>query len=63
MELNEIVAKGLNEGKYVGIISVDLQKAFDTFDQKILLKKCHNLGLRGKIYNILKIIYKIERQR
>lgn len=52
--VNEIITKGLNEGKYVGIILVDLQKAFDTFDQDILLQKCYNLGLRGKIYTILK---------
>jgi hypothetical protein len=54
IEVNEKITIGLNQGKYVGIILIDLQKAFDTFDQKILLKKCQNLGLRGKIYNIIK---------
>jgi hypothetical protein len=53
-EINEQITNGLNEGKYAGIILVDLQKAFDTFDKKILLRKCENLGLRGKIQNILK---------
>ena len=54
IEVNELITTGLNEGKYIGIILVDLQKAFDTFDQKIVLKKCYNMGLRGKIYNIIK---------
>ena len=53
INLNEIVTKSLNEGKYVGIVLVDLQKAFDTFDKKILLQKCRKIGLRGKIYNII----------
>jgi len=58
IDVNELITKGLNEGKYIGIILIDLQKAFDSFDQKILLRKCYNFGLRGKIYNILKTYLK-----
>jgi hypothetical protein len=47
------VNSALNQGKYVGAVLVDLQKAFDTIDHKILLNKCSSYGLRGKIYNIL----------
>jgi hypothetical protein len=54
IKINEVIATALNEGKYVGVVLIDLQKAFDTFDQKILLKKCANMGLRGKIYNLIK---------
>jgi len=61
IEVNELITTGLNEGKYIGIVLVDLQKAFDTFDQKILLKKCYNLGLRGKIYHVLKSYLKNRR--
>jgi hypothetical protein len=54
IDVNEIITTGLNECKYVGIILVDLQKAFDTCDHKILLEKCYRVGLRGKIHNIIK---------
>jgi hypothetical protein len=51
-EMNDLITTSLNDGKYVGIVLIDLTKAFDTFDKKILLNKCYDLGLRGKIYNI-----------
>lgn len=54
IQINEIITKALNEKKYVGAVLIDLQKAFDTFDQEILLKKCEKIGLRGKIYNLIK---------
>lgn len=53
VQINELITTALNDGKYVGAIFIDLQKAFDSFDKKILLKKCENLGIRGKIYNII----------
>jgi hypothetical protein len=54
IEVNELIATGLHEGKYVGAVLIDLQKAFDTFDQNILLQKCYKLGIRGKMYNIVR---------
>jgi hypothetical protein len=54
VQINDIITKALNEGKYVGLVLIDLQKAFDTFDQEILLQKCIKMGLRGKIHNLLK---------
>ena len=41
----------IDEGKYTGLIFIDLKKAFDTVDHEILLKK---LKMYGVIYiNIL----------
>jgi len=48
--LNDLVANSLNEGKFVGTVLIDLQKAFDTISRKILLSKLQNIGLRGKIF-------------
>jgi hypothetical protein len=52
--INDVVTGALNEGKYVGAVLIDLQKAFDTIDHNILLDKCSNLGIRGKMLNIIK---------
>ena len=41
---NEIL-KGFEKGEYTGMILIDLQKAFDTIDHKILLKKLKYIGL------------------
>jgi len=53
-EINDKVSKALNDGKFVGAILIDLQKAFDTVNHGILLNKCTELGIRGKINNIIK---------
>ena len=42
----------------VGIF-IDLSKAFDTVDYKILITKLDNYGIKGTIYNGLKAILKI----
>ena len=36
---------------------IDLSKAFDTVPRDILLKKLHNVGIRGKVFNIIRSIY------
>ena len=33
---------------------LDLKKAFDTVDHKVLIGKCYNIGLRGHVFNRLK---------
>ena len=37
--LTDQILKGFDEGLLTGMISIDLQKAFDTIDHKILLQK------------------------
>ena len=37
--LHNKILKGFEKGEYTGMILIDLQKAFDTIDHKILLKK------------------------
>ena len=37
--LNDKISKGFDSGLYTGMILIDLQKAFDTIDHEILLKK------------------------
>ena len=51
-ELNDAISGALDQGKYVGIIFVDLQKAFDSVNHSKLIEKCSSSGLRGKMGNI-----------
>jgi len=51
--INDNVVRALNEGKHVGAIMIDLQKAFDTLEKNTILEKLNKHGIRGKILNIL----------
>jgi len=42
--LHDKILKGFNNGEYTGMILIDLQKAFDTIDHKILLQKLKYIG-------------------
>lgn len=42
------------KNNYVLGIFIDLQKAFDTVNHKILFEKLYNLGIRGKLLNWIK---------
>ena len=44
----------MNIKKFTEIIVLNLRKAFDTVSHDILLKKLHNHGVCGVIYNLLK---------
>ena len=45
--LTESIRQSLDEGRFGCGIFVDLQKAFDTVDHKILLHKFEHYGIRG----------------
>ena len=47
MKLTEDIRQALDSGKFSCGIFIDLQKAFDTVDHKILLAKLENYGVRG----------------
>ena len=47
INLTESIRQSLDEGSLACIIFVDLQKAFDTVDRKILLHKLDYYGIRG----------------
>ena len=42
--LNDKILRGFDEGLFTGMILIDLQKAFDTIDHEIFLKKIRCLG-------------------
>ena len=42
--LHDKIIKGFDEGLLTGMITIDLQKAFDTIDHEILLSKMPLLG-------------------
>ena len=48
LSLTEMVREALDSGKFACGIFIDLQKAFDTVDHQILLKKLEYYGIKGK---------------
>ena len=47
--LTDKINKGFESGKYTGLILIDLQKAFDTIDHEILLKKIGCIGFSENV--------------
>jgi len=45
--ITEEIKKAIDKGEYTCGVFIDLQKAFDTVDHSILLKKLQNYGFRG----------------
>lgn len=54
--------KNLDINKKVGVIFIDLKKAFETIDREILLKKINGYGFKGNEYKWFKS-YLYERQQ
>jgi hypothetical protein len=51
MEFINKVNNGINDNKKVSGLFLDIAKAFDTVNHKILLEKLFNCGIRGVAYN------------
>ena len=49
--LTEDIKKSIDEGKLTCGVFIDLQKAFDTVDHEIILKKLETYGFRGLANN------------
>ena len=50
----DAITKANSDNKHVIGIFIDLSKAFDTIDHKILLDKLENSGIRGQAHELLK---------
>ena len=45
----DFVATSMDKQMHIGMILVDLQKAFDTFDHGVLLEKMKNFGFWASV--------------
>ena len=61
--LNDKILKGFDHGLVTGIILIDVQKAFDTINHDILLKKLRLLVLLMALLNGFSLIYQIVNLR
>ena len=54
LEHHDKILRYLEQGFNVDTIYLDFSKAFDKVDLKVLLKKIHAMGIRGKLYHWIK---------
>lgn len=53
-DLLDYITNEIDKNRYVLTVFIDLQKAFDTVNIELLIKKLNNLGFRGKCSDLLK---------
>ena len=54
IDVTDYILEKISEGNLVGAVFIDLAKAFDTVDHKILLSKLDHYGIRDTVYNWFK---------
>ena len=54
LNISQLIMDSLDKGMYGCGVFIDLQKAFDTVDHKILLEKLYHYGIRGNAHDLLK---------
>ena len=54
ISITEKIREALDKGKFACGVFVDLQKAFDTVNHEVLLKKLYQYGIRGNTYEWFK---------
>ena len=50
LDVSENILEQLDKNNFVGAVLIDLKKAFDTVDHKILLKKLWCYGFQNQIF-------------
>ena len=54
IDVADYILEKISEGNLVGAVFIDLAKAFDTVDHKVLLSKLNHYGIRDNEYNWFK---------
>ena len=49
LQLTDFILRGMGKGFYTRMILVDLQKAFDTLDHTLLLRKMECIGFKNSV--------------
>ena len=50
------ILRGIDKGFHIGMILVDLQKAFDTLDHTVLLRKMDYIGFNESVITLPNLI-------
>lgn len=61
-QVSDFILEEMGKNKYVGAVLIDLKKAFDTVDHKILLKKLFCYGFRNAAFSWLESYLSDRRQ-
>ena len=60
ISITEKIRSALDAGKVTCGIFIDLQKAFDTVNHEILLKKLYHYGFRGRINDWFRVLILVK---